>query len=106
MKIPEKYRKWLTRKAWFNCFRVGVSLLVIAWLFEFAHTIVFSEVNPIWLKTLYSIGMAFLFGFVIWLLALLSPELMETIFAMLGYRKEEKTMKKRQTKSSQNHRKR
>ena len=39
MRIPEKYRKWLTKRAWFNCLRLAVALLVIAWLFEFAHVI-------------------------------------------------------------------
>jgi hypothetical protein len=66
-------------------------LIVIVWLFEFAHAVVFSDVNPFWLRGFYVVVMALLFSFVVWLLALLSPELWKTIFEMLGFRdKEEK----------------
>jgi len=87
--IPSKYRKWLTKKAWFNCFRVAVALFFLAWLFEYAHAIVFAEINPIWLKSLFLIVMGFFFSFILWFLALLSPELMETLFSMLGFKDEE-----------------
>ena len=91
MKIPAKYKKWLTKRAWYNCLRLTVALFVIAWLFESANMMVFSDVNPIWLKSLFLIGMTFLFSIVIWLLALLSPELFELVFDMLGFKdKDEK----------------
>ena len=90
MKIPERYKKWLNKKAWFNCLRLSVALFVFVWLYEFAHLIVFSDVNPLWFKSLYLIGMAFVFSLIIWLLALMSPEAMETVFAMLGFKEEEK----------------
>jgi hypothetical protein len=90
MRIPEKYEKWLTLRAWFNCLRVAVALFVIAWLFEFAHAVVFSEVASTWLKSLYLIGMAFLFSLILWLLSLISPEVIETVFSMLGFEEKEK----------------
>jgi hypothetical protein len=88
MKVPAKYKKWLTKKALFNCFYVGGSLIVIAWLLEFANVILSNDL-PYWLKGLYLVGMTFFFGFVIWLLALINPELMETIFSMLGYKEKD-----------------
>lgn len=94
VKFSDKRKKWLTKRAWFNCLRVSVALFVIVWLFEFAHTIVFSEVTSIWLKSLYLIGMAFFFSFILWLLALLSPEAMETVFRMMGFKEEVKKEKK------------
>jgi len=94
MRIPKKYKKWLTKRAWFNCLRASVALFVIVWLFEFAHTIVFSDVTPIWLKSLYLIGMAFFFSFILWLLALLSPEAMETVFRMMEFKEQGKDEKK------------
>lgn len=90
MRIPKKYKKWLTKRAWFNCLRISVALFVIVWLFEFAHVIVFSEVTATWLKSLYLIGMVFFFSFILWLLALIAPEVMETVFRMLGFKEKVK----------------
>jgi thiosulfate reductase cytochrome b subunit len=89
MRIPEKYKKWLTVKAWYNCFRVSAALIVTAGLLEFAHAILFNAIDPV-LKGLYVVIMAFVFSLIIWGLAFLSPELIETIFAMLGYKEDEK----------------
>jgi len=89
MKLPEKYRKWVTIKAWINCFRVAVALLVIAWLYEFAHIVIFSEATSVWFKTLYLVVMAFFFSLILWLLGLISPEFMDTIFRMLGFKEKE-----------------
>lgn len=86
----EKYKKWFSKRAWFNCFRVTVALFVLVWLFEFAHTIVFLEFTSVWLKSLYLIGMALFFSIIIWFLALISPEVIETVFGMLGYKEKEK----------------
>jgi len=90
MKIPERYRKWLTVKAWFNCFRLTVALFIFVWLYQSAQDVVFTNINPIWMKSIFLAIMALFFSFVIWLLALLSPEAMETLFAMLGSKNEEK----------------
>jgi hypothetical protein len=84
----EHYKKWLSFKAWFNCFRVAVALFVLVWLFEFAHSVVFNEMTDIWLKSAYLVGMALFFSIVIWLLALISPDLIETVFGMLGFKEE------------------
>jgi len=85
----EQYQKWLSFRAWFNCFRVTVALFVLVWLFEFAHSVVFNEVTDFWLKSAYLVGMALFFSIVIWLLALISPELIETVFGMLGFKEKE-----------------
>lgn len=89
----EQYKKWLSFRAWFNCFRVAVALLVLVWLFEFAHSVVFNEMTDLWLKSAYLVGMAFFFSFVIWLLALISPDLIETVFGMLGFKEKEDEQK-------------
>lgn len=101
MRIPEKYGKWLTLRAWYNCFRLAVALIVIAWLFEVVHSIAFLEATSLELKSLYLIGLALLFSAILWLLALLSPELMETIFSMLGFSDKEKSKVKEE--SNDNH---
>ena len=90
MRMPNKYKKWLTKRAWFNCLRVSVALFFIVWLSHFAHTIVFSKVTPLWLKSLYLVGMVFFFSFILWLLALIAPEVMETVFRMLGFKEKVK----------------
>lgn len=85
----QKYKKWLSKRAWFNCFRVTAALFVLVWLFEFAHSVVFSEFTSVWLKSLYLVGMTFFFSVIIWLLALISPEVIETVFSMLGFKEKE-----------------
>jgi RNA polymerase subunit RPABC4/transcription elongation factor Spt4 len=85
----EKYQKWFSKKAWFNCLRVTVALFVLVWLFELAHAIVFTDLASLWLKSAYLIGMALFFSVIIWLLALISPEVIETVFNMLGYKEKE-----------------
>lgn len=89
MKVSERYKKWLSLKAWWNCFRISVALIVIAGLLESANLILLSTVDPVWLKGLFVIAMAFVFSIIIWVLALVSPELMENIFEMLGFREGE-----------------
>lgn len=99
MRIPEKYKKWLTVKAWYNCFCVSAALIVMVAFLEFAHAIMFNGVDPAWLRGLYVLGMAFIFSLIIWGLALLSPKLMQTIFAMLGFKEDEE--KKTDTKTQE-----
>ena len=92
MRIPEKYKKWFTKKAWLNCLRVTVALFVIVWLFELARYVVLSEFATLWQKSLFLILMGFFFTFTLWFLALISPEVIETVFGMLGFKeKEEKS---------------
>lgn len=46
-------------------------------------------VNPSWLNGLYFLGMTFLLGSVIWLLAFISPEIFRVIFQIIGVKSKE-----------------
>jgi uncharacterized membrane protein len=84
----EKRKKWLTRKGILKCLLLSAAILIIALLFQFAQMIISSDI-PIQFKGLYSIGMWLVLAGVIMLFALESPDLMETVSDMLGYRKDE-----------------
>jgi uncharacterized membrane protein len=88
----EKRKKWLTRKGIWKCLLLSAAILIIAVLFQFAQTILSSNV-PSEFKGLFAIGMWLLLAGVILLFALASPNLMETVSDMLGYRKDEEDEK-------------
>jgi hypothetical protein len=84
----KKRKKWLTRKGIWNCLILSAAILIIAILFQIAQTVVTSDL-PSELKVLYTIGMWLVLAGVILLYALASPDLMETVSDMLGYRNDE-----------------
>jgi len=84
----EKRKKWLTRKGIWKCLLLSGAIIIIAFLFQFAQTIISSNIS-IEFKGLYSIVMWLFLAGVILLFALASPDLMETVSDMLGYRKDE-----------------
>jgi hypothetical protein len=84
----EKRKKWLTRKGIMKCLVLSAAILTIAFLFQFAQTIITSNI-PTEFKGLFTIGMWLVLAGVILLYALLAPDLMETVSDMLGYRKDE-----------------
>lgn len=88
----EKRKKWLTRKGIMKCLVLSAAILTIALLFQFAQTIISSNI-PTEFKGLFTIGMWLFLAGVILLYALLSPDLMETVSDMLGYRKDEEDEK-------------
>jgi len=85
VRISEKRKKWLRKRKILNCLFLSGAILVIATLFEIAQIVVTSNL-PMIEKTLYVLFMwLFLAGFIL-LSGLMSPELMETIFGMLGFK--------------------
>lgn len=88
----KKRKKWLTRKGLWKCLILSAAILIIAILFQIAQTVVTSDL-PSELKVLYTIGMWLVLAGVILLYALASPDLMETVSDMLGYRKDEEDEK-------------
>jgi len=89
LKIPQKYKRWFTRRAFVNCLRLSLALIVIAWLFEWAHEVIMTNL-PFLEKTLFLLFMWLVITIVIWLLAFISPEFIDTVFQMLGFKGEEK----------------
>jgi amino acid transporter len=88
----EKRKKWLTRKGILKCLLLSAAILTIAVLFQFAQLVVTSDL-PSELKGLYVLVMWLVLAGMILLYALLSPDLMETVSDMLGYRKDEEDQK-------------
>lgn len=88
----KKRKKWLTRKGIMKCLVLSAAILTIAVLFQFAQTVVTSDV-PSEVKGFYIVGMWLVLAGVILLYALVSPDLMETVSDMLGYRKDKEDEK-------------
>ena len=79
-----KYAKSLNFKQWFKCVYIAAALIIIAFLYHVADSIITSVVDPVWLKSLYLLGMIFVLGSVIWFLAFVSPKLFQFVFQMVG----------------------
>ena len=88
MSALEKRRKWLSRKTFVKSLFISAGVLIIAAIFEFAKGVVTSNL-PILEKTGYLLYMWLLLTCILLLYGLLSPELMEAVFKMLGYKEEE-----------------
>ena len=88
----EKRKKWLTRKGIWKCLALSAAILIIAVLFQIAQVVVTGDL-PIQFKGLYVVMMWLFLAGIILLYALLSPDLMETVSDMLGYRKDEEDEK-------------
>jgi len=84
----EKRRKWLRWSTFRNCLYLSGAIMVIATIFEIAQSVVNSNLPTIE-KTLYILFMWFILGVLILFFGLLSPELMETVFDMLGFKDKE-----------------
>ena len=88
MSALEKRRKWLSWKTFVKCLFISAGVLIIATIFEFAKGVVTSNLPPLE-KTWYLLSMWFLLACLLLLYGLLSPELMEAVFKMLGYKEKE-----------------
>jgi len=92
-------RKWLSVKAFRNCFFVSIGIIVIAWAFEVADlTLKLGQTvfpfNILWL--LVGVGTITLF---LWFYGLMAPDIVETIFKMLGFEVKEGVKKAEQSKN-------
>ena len=87
MGFSKKRKKWFTKKMFMNCMFVSAAILVIVLIFEIAQNVVASNLPPIEKSLNLLIIWALLTGF-IWFYGLLSPELMEIVFRMLGFKEE------------------
>jgi hypothetical protein len=87
MKISEKRKKWLTKRAFFNCWLVSVGVFIISHVFELARMILsFELVFPI--NILCGSLALLLLTIMLWIYALLFPTFMETVFTMLGFKED------------------
>lgn len=88
MKISEKRRKWLTIRAFRNCFLVSVGVVIISYLFELTRMIISAKL-PFPQSILFGLfGLMFLTAW-LWILGFLYPEYIETAFTMLGFKEKE-----------------
>jgi hypothetical protein len=71
-------------KQWLKGIYIAVALIIIAFLFHVADSIITSTVDPLWLKSLYLIGMTFVLGTIIWFLAFVPPKVFQVVFQMIG----------------------
>lgn len=92
MNALEKRRKWLTWKAFMGCLFLSAGVLIVATIYEFAKNVVTSNL-PMLEKTGYLILMWILLACLLLVYGLLSPELMEAVFKMLGYKEKERQEK-------------
>jgi hypothetical protein len=98
----ERRRKWLTFKGIWNVLLFSGAIIVIAAILELATSIVTSNL-PLMDKT-YNITFGWL-ALAVFLLvyAMLSPDLMDTVFQMLGFKQEEpRKEEKKDEDTSQN----
>jgi len=84
----EKRRKWLSWKTLVKCLFISAGVLIIALIYEVAKGAVTSNL-PMVEKSAYVFFMWLLLGGFLLIYGLLSPELMEAVFKMLGYKEEE-----------------
>lgn len=88
MKISEKRKKWLTKRAFFNCMLISIGIFIISIFFDLARKIFYAELPSPY--RLFYIWFALLIMAVgLWILGLLFPEYMETVFTMLGFKEKE-----------------
>ena len=91
MKISEKRRKWLTKRAFFNCMVISSGVLVISIVFDLTLKAFHTEL-PFPYRLLYIWFALLLLTVMLWILGFLFPELIEVVFKMLGFEeKEDKT---------------
>lgn len=93
MKISEKRRRWLSRKTLSNCLSVSAAILVIAAIFEIAQNVIASDLAMIW-KSLHILTMWGILTAGLFFYGLLSPELMEVVFRMLGFKEDKNNEEK------------
>ena len=90
MSAVESRRKWLSWRTLWNCLRVSGAIFVIAAIYKIAEGVVMSDLRMV-TKSIYIIFLWLVLAFALWIYGLLSPELMETVFKMLGFQQEEET---------------
>lgn len=88
MDAVESARKWLSWRTLWNCLRVSGAIFVIAAIYKIAESVVLSNLRMV-TKSIYIIFLWLVLAFALWIYGLLSPELMETVFKMLGFQQED-----------------
>ena len=88
MSTLKKRRKWLSWKTFVKCLFISAGVLIIATIFEIARGAVTSNL-PMLEKSVYLLLIWLLLAGFLLLYGLLSPELMEAVFKMLGYEETE-----------------
>ncbi len=89
MREWEKRKKWLTKKAIWRCLLLSAGILIVAAFYQMAQMIVTSNIPVEW-KGFYMIPMWLLLAGFILFYALLSPDLMDIVFNMLGFKEPKK----------------
>jgi len=81
----KKRRKWLSAKAFSNCFLVSMGIVIITWAFEAAELIqrVGQTVFPFNILWMF-VGLVIV-TFTLWFYGLMAPDLVEAVFKMLGF---------------------
>lgn len=106
MKISEKRKKWLSKRAFKRSVYLSFGLLIVAYLFQGAQIIITSEL-PHLQKILFSIVAVGILAIWIWIMGFLTPEFMEVAFRMLAFsEKEDETKKNTETKEKEKNEKR
>ena len=89
MSAVESRRKWLSWRTLWNCLRISGALFVIAAIYKIAEGVVMSDLRMV-TKTIYIIFMWLVLAFALLIYGLLSPDLMEVILRMLGFKEEDR----------------
>jgi multisubunit Na+/H+ antiporter MnhB subunit len=89
MRISEKRRKWLTRKAVGRCIILSLALMALSLLLKLAELAIVSNMETIDRIILFVIVLAVL-TITIWFLGFTNPDVMDVILKMLGQEEEKK----------------
>ena len=93
-------KKWLTPKGVWNLILLSGAILIIASLFHAAESVILSTA-PLPDKSISVILIWFGLAFVLWFYAMASPDLMDVVSAMLGF-KEQQQEEEKEEKQPQN----
>jgi len=86
MKISEKRKKWLTKRAFRNCFLISVGVFIISTIFELTRITITAQL-PFPENVLFAMLAVLVLTAWLWFMGFMSPEYMETAFAMIGFQR-------------------
>jgi hypothetical protein len=90
MDADESPRKWLSWRTLWNCLRLSAAIFVLAAIYKIAESAVMSNLRIV-TKSIYIVFLWLVLAFALLINGLLSPELMEAVFKMLGFQQKEAT---------------
>lgn len=99
-RVVRRRKKWLTVKGIWNLLLLSGAIIVIASLFHAAESIILSSA-PFPDKSISIILIWLGLAFVLWTYAMFSPDLMDVVSAMLGF-KEQQQEEEKEEKQTQN----